>query len=138
MTQAIIGAGSKLKLKNGGSAVEIMEITQVGEIGQTAPEVDATPINATSREYTGGLKEGNNVAITGSWVAGNVQQRALRAAIGSALDFEIEWPDSEGADFTLVINNFARGETTAEGLLTFTLEGRITGDIVWVDAPQGT
>lgn len=138
MTQAIIGAGSKLSVMIGSAFAEIMEITQVGEIGQTAPEVDATPINATSREYAGGLKEGNNVAITGSWVAGNVQQRDLRAAIGSTRDFKIEWPDSEGAEFSLTVNNFARGETTAEGLLTFTLEGRITGDIVWVDAPQGT
>lgn len=135
MTQAIIGAGSKLSVKIDNSFVEIMEVTQVGEIGQTAPEVDATPINATAREYTGGLRDGNNVSITGSWVSGNAEQKYLRDALGQTLEFKLEWADGDGAEFDLTITSSARGETTAESLLQWMLEGRISGEITWVDAP---
>lgn len=137
MSDAKIGAGSELRLSDGEPTTpvftKVAEVTQVGEIGQTAPEQDATPIDATAREFIGGLREGNTVSLTLNWIGTSAQQKELRDGIGTVKDFEIAWPDNTGAEFALAINSFARGETTAEGIMTANLEGRITGPITWVD-----
>jgi hypothetical protein len=133
---AKIAAGPLLKLGDGASPEVfslVAEVTQLGEIGQTAPEVEVTPIDATERLYIGGLKEGNSVGFTLSYVAANATHKTLRDSLGQRKNFTVEWVDGSSAEFTLVINNFARGETTAEGVLTANLEGRITGDITYGD-----
>lgn len=135
-SQALIAAGTQLKLGDGASPevfTKIAEVTQVSEIGETAPEIDVTPIDATARQFIGGLAEGNAVSFTLSYVAANATHKALRDALGTAKNFEIAWSDSSKANFTLVITSFMRGETTAEGVMTANLEGRISGGVTYTD-----
>lgn len=135
-SNALIGAGTELRLGDGASPevfTKVAEVTQLGEVGQTAPEVDVTPIDATERVFIGGLKEGNSVGFTLSYVAANENHKTLRDSLGDRKNFEVEWADGSKAGITLVINNFARGETTAEGVMTATLEGRISGEITYTD-----
>jgi len=129
-SQAKIAAGTQLRLGDGASPevfTKIAEVTQVSEIGETTPEIDA------ARQFIGGLAEGNAVSFTLSYVATNTAHKALRDANGSAKNFEIEWVDGSKASFTLVITSFMRGETTAEGVLTASLEGRISGGVTYTD-----
>lgn len=135
-SQALIAAGTELKLGDGASPevfTKIAEVTQVSEIGETAPEIDVTPIDATARQFIGGLTEGNAVSFTLSYVAADATHQTLRDALGSAKNFQIAWADGAGAEFTLVITSFMRGETTAEGVLTANLEGRISGGVTYTD-----
>ena len=135
-SQAKIAAGTQLRLGDGASPevfTKIAEVTQVSEIGETTPEIDITPIDAKARQFIGGLAEGNAVSFTLSYVATNTAHKALRDANGSAKNFEIEWVDGSKASFTLVITSFMRGETTAEGVLTASLEGRISGGVTYTD-----
>lgn len=135
-SQALIAAGTELKLGDGASPevfTKIAEVTQVSEIGETAPEIDVTPIDATARQFIGGLAEGNSVSFTLSYVASDATHQTLRDALGSAKNFEIVWSDTSKAAFTLVITSFMRGETTAEGVMTASLEGRISGGVTYTD-----
>lgn len=138
MTQSLakIAAGTQLRLGDGASPEvfnKVAEVTTLGEIGQTTPEIDVTPIDAQDRQYIGGLREGNSVSFTLSYVAANAQHKDLRDSRGNRRNFEVEWSDGSKAQFAMVITNFARGETTAEGVMTANLEGRISGAITWVD-----
>lgn len=135
-TDPRIGAGTILKLGDGATNelfTKIAEVMTLGPIGQTAPEVDATPIDATERRYIGGLRDGNTVSMSLGWVGTNAQHKALRDGLGSKKNFQVEWADGSGAKFTLAITNVERGETTAEGIMLMNVEGRITGIINWTD-----
>lgn len=136
-TNAKIGAGSELRLGDGASPqvyTKVADITNVGPVGQTAAEVEVTPIDALEREYIGGLKEGNSVSITANYVASNADHKTFRDGVGTTHPLEIAWADGESARFNFVQTSFERGETTAEGVLTATIEGRISGAITWTDA----
>lgn len=134
MTAAVLGAQSALKLSDMAvtpAFTTIAEVLRVGPIGSTTPEVDVTNLDSTAKEYIGGLPDGNSVEFELNWIAGNVQQHALRDGVGTTLDFEIVWSDGSEAAFSMVVLGFERGETTPEGQLTASITGRITGDITW-------
>lgn len=137
MTNAKIGAGSELRLSDGALTpvyAKVGDVTNVGPIGQTAAEVDVTPIDSDERVYIGGLKEGNTVSITVSYDALSAQHKELRDGLGLTKDLEIEWADGESVQFSFVINSYQRAETTAEGVMQANIEGRITGPLTWTDA----
>jgi hypothetical protein len=135
MTAAVLGAGSALKLGNGASPevfTTIAEILRCGPIGSVTPEVDVTNLDSTAKEYIGGLPDGASVEFEGNWTKAT-QQTALRDAVGTTKNFVMEWADSpaSSASFAMVVLGFSMGETTPESQLTFTVQGRITGDITW-------
>lgn len=134
MTDAVLGAGSALKLGDGASPEgfeTIAEILRMGPIGFTVPEVDVTNLDSTAKEYIGGLPDGNQVEFEMNWVANNTEQEALRSAKGATKNFRVEWADETQADFAMVVLDFQMGETTPETQLTARVSGRITGDITW-------
>jgi hypothetical protein len=135
MTAAVLGAGSALKLGNGASPevfTTIAEVLRCGPIGSTTPEVDVTNLDSTAKEYIGGLPDGSSVEFEGNWIKGT-QQTTLRDAVGTTKNFTMEWADSpqSTASFAMVILGFEMGETTPESQMTFSVTGRITGDITW-------
>jgi hypothetical protein len=134
MTQAVLGAGSSLKLGGGSpfTYTTIAEVLRVGPIGSVAPEVDVTNLDSTSKEYIGGLPDGATVEFEMNWIK-TAQQTALRDAVGTTQKFKIDWSDSpsSSATFDMVVLGFEMGETTPEGQLTASCTGRISGDIVW-------
>ena len=137
MTNAAIAAGTELRLGDGASPVvytKVADITNLGPIGQTTPEIDVTPIDATERVYIGGLKEGNTVSITANYDASLAAHKTFRDGNGVTHMLEVAWADGESVKFSLVQTSFQREETTAEGVMTATIEGRITGALVWTDA----
>ena len=135
MTAAVLGAGSALKLASLASPATyttIAEVLRVGPIGSTTPEVDVTNLDSTAKEYIGGLPDGSSVEFEGNWIK-STQQTDLRGAVGTTRNFRMEWPDSPStmATFSMVVLGFEMGETTPEGQATFSVTGRITGDITW-------
>lgn len=134
MTQAKLGAGSQLKLGAGSGPVvytTIAEVLQIGSIGSTTSEVDVTNLDSTAKEYIGGLPDGGSVEFKVNFLRGNTQQHALRDGVGDTKLFELAWSDTSGAAFSMVILGFTRDETTPEGQMTATIQGRITGAITW-------
>ena len=134
MTAAVLGALSQLKLGDDASPqvyTLIAEVLNVGSIGSTAPEVDVTNLDSTAKEYIGGLGDGESVDFELNWIAANVQQEALRDAVGSTKHFQMVWSDASTADFQMVVLGFSRTGTTPEEQLKANVTGRITGAITW-------
>jgi hypothetical protein len=134
MTNAVLGAGSTLQLGAGSplNYTTIAEVLRCGPIGSTAPEVDVTNLDSTSKEYIAGLPDGNTVEFEFNWTK-STQQTALRDAVGSTQPFKMVWPDSpsSSATFLMVVLQFDINETTPEQQITARVSGRITGDITW-------
>lgn len=135
MTSAVLGAGTLLKLGDAASPevfTTVAESVTIGEIGETADEVEVTNMDSgTSKEYIGGLKDGSQVEFTFNFLAANTQQEALRDGVRTTKNFTVTWPDASTAAFALVILGFSRAETTPGTALMATVSGRITGAIVW-------
>lgn len=132
-TNAVLGATSSLKLGDGASPevfTTIAEVLRCGPIGQQTAEVEVTHLSSTSKEFIGGLPEGATVEFGLNFVGGT-QQTALRDGIGSTKNFKMEFSDNTSASFAFVILGFMRGETSPEAQLTATVNGRITGNVVW-------
>lgn len=135
MTSAILGASTLLKLSDMASPeifTKIAEVLSIGEIGDTADEVEVTNMDSgTDKEYIGGLTDGSTVEFTVNFIAGNTQQEALRDGVRSTLNFTITWPDASTVAFALVILSFSRAESTPESQLTAVISGRVTGGLSW-------
>jgi len=132
-TNAILGAGSSLKLGDGASPevfTKIAEVLRVGAIGQSAAEIDVTSLDSTAKEYIAALPDGETVSITMNFVGGT-QQNALRDGVRTTKNFVMEFSDNTKATFSMVILGFLRDETSPESQLTASVNGRITGPIVW-------
>jgi hypothetical protein len=132
-TNAILGAGSSLKLGDAGSPevfTKIAEVLRVGAIGQTAAEIDVTSLDSTAKEYIAALPDGETVSITMNFVGGT-QQNALRDGVRTTKNFVMEFSDNTKATFSMVILGFMRDETSPESQLTASVSGRITGPIAW-------
>jgi hypothetical protein len=133
MTQAILGAGSSLRLGDGASPeifTKIAEVLRVGAIGQTAAEIDVTNLDSTAKEYIAALPDGETVSITMNFVGGT-QQNALRDGVRTTKNFQMRFSDKTQASFKMVILGFMRDETSPESQLTASVSGRITGPITW-------
>lgn len=134
MTEAVLGALTQLKLSDGASPevyTLIAEVLRVGPVGSSAPEVDVTNLDSTAKEYIGGLDDGHTVDFDVNWIAGNTQQEVFRDGVGDTKNMQMLWPDTTLAAFAFVILGFGLGETTPEGQITASINGRITGAIVW-------
>jgi hypothetical protein len=132
-TNAVLGAGSSLKLGDGASPeifTTIAEVLRCGPIGVQTNEIEVTHLSSTAKEYIGALPEGATVEFSLNFVGGT-QQNALRDAVGSTKNFKMQFSDNTQASFAFVILGFMRGETTPESQLTATVNGRITGGIQW-------
>jgi hypothetical protein len=132
-TNAILGAGSSLKLGDGASPevfTKIAEVLRVGAIGQSAAEIDVTSLDSTAKEYIAALPDGETVSITMNFVGGT-QQNALRDGVRTTKNFVMEFSDNTKATFSMVILGFLRDETSPESQLTASVNGRITGPITW-------
>lgn len=138
MTLAVLGKGATLKVSNEASPeiyTTIAEVLRCGSIGSTNPEVDATNLDSTAKEYIAGLADGNTLDFDVNFIANNTQQLFLRTSqiAGSTISFKMVWLTSPNttASFELVLLGFEIGETTPEGQVMASINGRITGAITW-------
>lgn len=136
MTDAKLGAGTRLQLGDGASPevfTTVSEVLRVSAIGQSVGEIDVTNLDSTSKEYIGSLPDGATVEFDCNWT-GSVQQIALRDGVGTTKNFRVIWADGSPAttaNFAMVVLGANVGETTPEGQITMNANGRITGDITW-------
>jgi hypothetical protein len=133
MTQAKLGAGSKLMLGNGASPevfFKVAEVLRIGSIGQTAAEIDVTNLDSTAKEYISALPDGETVELQMNFIGGT-QQNALRDGVRTTKNFRVQFADQTQAAFAMVILGFVRDETSPESQLTASVSGRITGPITW-------
>jgi hypothetical protein len=121
---------------NAGPWTALTNAKMASPIAQRRPEVDATPLQATAKEYIPGLAEGQEVTIEMFYVEDDATQLAVKANYDAGTDtwFRLRHPAaSEGTEivFRLTLLSHEVGEFSAETILMRRFSGRISGDPVF-------
>lgn len=132
---AKLGAGTKLSITTDGGTTytQVFGIKGLGATGQTKPEADVTPLEATSKEYIAGINEGESKTISMFWDEGDAGQAALKAAevAGDVVGIKIEFPNTKVATFDMVLLGWLVDEPSNTDAMVATVSGRMTGDVTW-------
>lgn len=132
--------GSTLTLKQAGSETEDMVVASLTSIGAAAgegEEIDVTTLDSPNgaKEFIQGAVDWGTIEIAGN-VTNATQVAQLRAIFDSKVtrDWEIETPAGNKQVFSAFIQSFGYGEKTVEGLDTYTMTLRISGDVTFTAA----
>ena len=128
-------AGTKLsyKTKEGGTKTTIGKLTSIGEISQTADEIDITTLDSTGayREYLQGFKDAGTLDVTGLYAPGDASQQAFNTLYqsGETVGWEIEFPDKSTLTFDGFVSGVNYGPIEVDGVPGFGGTIRLTGPV---------
>jgi hypothetical protein len=116
----------------GATYLEVSQNTDIPDVSQEASDLDATNLQSTAKEYIAGLKDSQNVTLTGQRVVLSAGQNALRDNAGAAGTFMFRNTYSDGSilSYSATIKKFGvTGGTDAVMMFTATI--RPSGVQVW-------
>lgn len=108
----------------------IADLTSIGEVGVESSEVDVTTLDSTGgyKEYIAGFKDAGEVSLEGIIKSEDAMEAML--ALAESQDLE-EWTIETTSGSTWVFDGFVKsfkeGESTVEGVRTFTGSIRVSG-----------
>lgn len=131
---AVSTQGFKLEVSvdAGATYLEVSQNTDIPDVSQEASDLDATNLQSTAKEYIAGLKDSQNVTLTGQRVVLSAGQNALRDNAGAAGTFMFRNTYSDGSilSYSATIKKFGvTGGTDAVMMFTATI--RPSGAQVW-------
>ena len=136
-TTPMHSAGTKLswKPKGGtGTKTTIGKLTELGEINQTAAEVDTTTLESVGayREYIPGYKDPGNMSVSGYYAPGDETQGSFQTLFDSQeiVEWEIMFVDGSSLTFDGYVSGLNYGPVSVDGVPGFGGTIRITGPIV--------
>lgn len=118
-TNAQIGLGSRLGIKNGATYSAFAEVTRVTPAGWSRNTVDATHLESPDgwAEFIAGLKTASDCSFDVNWVPA-VSDPMLTAFNDGAGDFQLIFPSGTIAlQFLGIVTEFKPGEISPEGKL---------------------
>lgn len=123
------GAGSEVFTKVPG-------MKAIGTIGDEAPLVDVTPIDANGKEYISGIIDGQELELTANYEKTDADQTVFRdaAKARTAHNFTIVYNNGVKASLNLLLLGFKMNEPDGEGALTFTVKAKQNGLTVWSES----
>ena len=127
-------AGTTLSYKDGESAaVTIGKLTSIGEINQTADEIDITTLDSTGayREYLQGFKDAGTLDVTGLYAPGDSSQQSFNTLYqsGKVVDWTITFPDKSTLTFDGFVSGVNYGPIEVDGVPGFGGTIRLTGPV---------
>lgn len=132
--------GSSLTLKKAGDEQEnttVASLTSIGEIAGEREEIDVTTLDSPNgaKEYIAGGVDWGSQDIEGN-VVDAAQVAELRAVFDaqSTRDWEITTPAGNKIAYSAFISAFKYGEKTTDGLDTFSMTLRISGNVTFTPA----
>lgn len=132
--------GSSLTLKKAGDEQEnttVASLTSIGEIAGEREEIDVTTLDSPNgaKEYIAGGVDWGSQDIEGN-VVDAAQVAKLRAVFDaqSTRDWEITTPAGNKIAYSAFISAFKYGEKTTDGLDTFSMTLRISGNVTFTPA----
>ena len=132
---AKLGSGTVISISTdaGTTYTAINGITSLGGTGQTKPEIDVTPLEASSKEYISGMNEGESKTISFYRDSADAGQNALKteAMAGNVALFKVVFSNAEEATFEMALLGWTIDEPSGDAAITATVTGRMTGDITW-------
>lgn len=132
--------GSSLTLKKAGDEQEnttVASLTSIGEIAGEREEIDVTTLDSPNgaKEYIAGGVDWGSQDIEGN-VVDAAQVAKLRAVFDaqSTREWEITTPAGNKIAYSAFISAFKYGEKTTDGLDTFSMTLRISGNVTFTPA----
>lgn len=127
-------AGTTLSYKNGTSgSTTIGKLTSIGEINQTADEVDITTLESTGayREYLQGYKDAGTLDVSGLYAPGDSSQQAFNTLYlsGETVEWTITFPDKSTLTFEGFVSGVNYGPIEVDGVPGFGGTIRLTGPV---------
>lgn len=127
-------AGTKLSYKDGQTAeVTIGKLTSIGQISQTADEIDITTLDSTGayREYLQGFKDAGTLEVTGLYAPGDTSQQSFNTLYqnGKTVEWKITFPDSSTLTFNGFVSGVNYGPIEVDGVPGFGGTIRLTGPV---------
>ncbi len=127
-------AGTKLSYKEGTSeAVAIGKLTSIGQISQTADEIDITTLDSTGayREYLQGFKDAGTLEVTGLYAPGDESQQSFNTLYqsGKTVKWTITFNDSSTLSFDGFVSGVSYGPIEVDGVPGFGGTIRLTGPV---------
>lgn len=127
-------AGTKLSYKDGQTAeVTIGKLTSIGQISQTADEIDITTLDSTGayREYLQGFKDAGTLEVTGLYAPGDSSQQSFNTLYqsGKTVEWKITFPDASTLAFNGFVSGVSYGPIEVDGVPGFGGTIRLTGPV---------
>lgn len=136
-----LGAGTIFSVSYdcGDSFVVVPGMTAIGAFGGQAETVETTAIDDTARTYIGALETPAQKNFTGNYRPENEEQQQFYQA-GRSKDrvrIRVMFPTKPRtvSEQDVALLGFQVNEPTAEGVLTFTVNGQATGKADWFSVP---
>lgn len=136
-----ITAGTIVKVDTDGTGTPTATFTKVdgvksiGGVGFTTDEIEATPIDSTTKEYVNGIKTPSSVEVVLFYDAADTMHSYLQAdaIAGNIIPVSIEYTSGTTASFDAVVLGFEISglDGNSPDAQTATLNFRISGDITW-------
>lgn len=103
--------------------------------GQT-DEHETTTFASDAKEYEGGLSDSANVTLAGNWAQTSPEHKAVMKAKDDAelRAFRIKHKDGSTGKFLGFVKQYTY-KASAGGVLAATFMVRVSGKVVWSDAP---
>ena len=123
--------------KTSGTPLIIADLTSIGEIGVQSEEIDTTTLDSPDgyREFIASLKDAGEISLAGMVKSEDAMESLLALADAQSVeDFEIEFLSGSTWAFSGFVKSFKEGESTVDGVRTFTSAIRISGKPVYTAA----
>lgn len=131
--------GAKLKYTDGGEQF-ITHLTSLGEISLENTSIDVTDHDSPDgkKESIAGEQQYGNISISGNIVNEDDTFDRIWALANNQKNVEMEavYANKKTAKFTGHFLNVKMGEQTTDGLMTYSGEIEITGQVVFANAEE--
>ncbi|TFZ54986.1 hypothetical protein E4V01_24040 [Methylorubrum sp. Q1] len=118
-----------------GAGAVLNEVETIGDIAQSRPEVNATPLSSKEIRYIAGLKDGQSLEIVMFHLGDDASQTAIKAAYdnGSSVEITVQ-PDPDESDtqvrFTLSLTGHTYRMGSGGDPRRRAVSGRISGPVI--------
>lgn len=139
MTKAILGIGTVVEFNDGSNWLEIKEPRGIGEVGDDGGFVQATHLNSPNKthEYIAGLNDTMEKDLQFNFIEDDADQNTVRSRAKNKTEtqFRVTYPPSTDSSskkrltFTMALTSWKMDDPSPDGILTFTIVGRITGTV---------
>lgn len=121
------------KTKSGVESTDLVvaDLTSIGEIGVESEEIDVTTLDSTGgfREFIAGSKDAGEVAISGIIKSESAMETLLALANSQEVEeWTVETDSGSTWVFDAFVKSFKEGEASVDGVRTFSMTLRISGE----------
>lgn len=117
-------------VKTNGTPKTIADLTSIGEFGVESTDLDTTTLDSPNgyKESIAGMKDAGEITLSGIVKSPDNVEDLLGFAESQALHtWRVMWPDGDKVDFSAYVRSLKFGESTVDGLRTFSSTLRISG-----------